>query len=207
MKKSITLFIILLLYTNSSFSQDEKDPKSVNHIMSKWGCKKSYAEWVMTKIDEFAVQVQSNFEYVTNSSDDYQTKIDNIPEIIDMSFVSKNSKIEVSSKHKVLPSTYKIKDYLFRMAKIKKIYGYSKVELLFKPDYLGIGKFSKTSDNSYELSLTMWQIFKSWGKDDQLAYYDQTRKNFRLIFFVDNENRLTEIKIDHVFVEETLNKK
>ena len=203
LKKILSVFLIVSFTTISG--QTDKET-SVNHIVNNWGCTRDYAEWVMSKIDEFALQIQSNFEYVTNSNDSYQVKINNIPSIINRSFVSNRSKIEVSSKTRKYPTTHYINNYLYRMAKIKKIYGYARVELLFKPDYLGIGKFSKTSENSYELSLTMWQIFKSWYADDQLAYYDHTRKNFRLIFFVDKDNRLTNIKVDHVFVEQTLDK-
>lgn len=202
-KKHIILVLIFLSIINS-YGQNHKYEKHIKHIMNTLNCERSYANWVISRIDNFSVKIQSNIEYIANSNDNYQTKINSIPNIISQNFVSNNSKIDVSSKNRKSLTTYTIREYLFHLAKIKKRYGYAKVELIFIPDYLGMGKFYKISDNTYELSITMWQVFKSWFRDSNIAYEDATRKKFRLIFYVNSRNELTNIKVDRVFVSETI---
>ncbi|MEM6684178.1 MAG: hypothetical protein AAF617_00170 [Bacteroidota bacterium] len=206
MTKKYILFLcfgLTISFATGQSSNPEYD-KAVQHVMSTLNCKRPYAEWVMSKIDEFSNQIQSDFEYIANSNDTYSKKIAYIPAMISRNFVSASALIGVSSTSRSYISNYSINQYLYRLVKIKERYGYTKVELLFSPDYLGIGQFYKTPDNNYELSITMWQIFRSWYGDSP-AYSDATRKKFRLIFYVDHKNRLKTIKVDRVFVSETVN--
>jgi hypothetical protein len=194
-------FFLLGIY---SFGQDSKYEVSVNHIMSTLECNRSYAEWVISRINDFSMQIQSDIEYIANSNESYSKKINDIPYIISQNFVSDYSKVDVSSSHSNSIKTYNIRQYLYRLSKVKKNNGYSKVELIFVPDYLGMGKFYKTSNNTYELSITMWQIFRAWFGENHTAYEDATRKKFRLIFYVNSMNKLTNIKVDRIFVSETI---
>lgn len=208
MKKKYIIFLSLL-FTISFYSQPSKYEQSVQHIKSTLNCDIEYAEWVISTINLFAKKLQSDIEYIANSDDTYSQKVNYIPKVISNSFVNRSSKIDVSSKTRKTISTYSIQQYLYRLSKLKKIYGYSKVELLYEPDYLGMGRFyGKYKDNSgdyYELSIAMWQVFRAWfGDNRMLAYGDVTKKKFRLRFYVDSENRLKHIKVNRVFVSETI---
>ena len=64
----------------------------------------------------------------------------------------------------------------YRLARLNE---HTQVQLLFNSNYLGIGTFKKFGINKYELSVSMWQIFKAWV-ENRVAYEDFTKKKFRL---------------------------
>lgn len=206
MKKQILFFTYLLfLLKIPVFGQENiRYHQSLLHIKNTLSVDEDYAKWMISKIDEFSVGLQSSIEYIANSNDTYSDKNQYISYTINKYFEGNLSKIEISSNttHEVVSRT--VNNYLYRLAKIKEIYGYDKVELIFRPDYLGMGTFYKVDNNTYELTITMIQVFKAWYGDDY-AYTDIARKKFRLNFHVDDKNCLTNIKVNHVLVAETYN--
>jgi len=203
--KQLLTSLLLLTFLNVLNAQTRYE-EIVNHVQTTVGCDADYAEWLMYKIDEFAKQLQDNISFIASANEPYEVKERIVKTVINESFESRFSYVDVSSIHAgvVNVSSSYVYRYLYRLSRLKDTYNYTKVELLFNPDYLGIGKFYKTDDSTYELSVTMIQIFRAWYGEN-VVYSDETRKKFRLNFHVDENNRLTGIKVDRILVTETKN--
>lgn len=208
MKKKYIIIAVFISSINFSFIYGQTPyEKAISNIKTVLNCDRDYAEWFIYKINNYAEKVQSDIEYIANSTDEYSIKITRITPIIRKWFKNENSIVEVSSlNHPDYCDQRTIQEYLYNLAKIKQRYNYIRVQLMFVPDYLGIGRFEKRiGENCYELSLTMWQIFTGWSKDG-VKYEDATRKKFRLLFYVDDKNRLVDIKAERILVAETIRK-
>lgn len=202
MKRTL-IFLLFSIYLSHSFAQSKYE-QAINQIRERFNCDENYAKWIVQKVDEFCTSLESDIEYVANSNDSYQSKIGYIDNtVIKNHFVNRQSQIDISSVNTQRINTTTISQYLYSLAKIKEKYGYTKVELLFDPDYLGIGTFHKVSSNCYELSVSIWQIFRAW-KRENISYSDATRKKLRLLFFVDKDGYVTDIKTDRIAVAQTV---
>ncbi|MFN3639032.1 MAG: hypothetical protein ACK4XY_11255, partial [Chloroherpetonaceae bacterium] len=78
---------------------------------------------------------------------------------------------------------------------------YTKVELTFQQDYLGMGQIYPDGTD-FELSISLWQIFRGW-KDNMLAYQDATKKKFRLAFKKIGDGKY-DVKIKEALATETI---
>lgn len=204
-----SLMCIMFFDLNLAKCQESsKLNKAIENIQKTLGKDREYATWIIKIIDEFSTSLQVNIEDIANSQDEYYRKKERINFIIQRFFVSSSSSVEVSTLR--LPSSiqsYDIYTYLNRLAKLNT--RYNRIELIFDPDYLGIGTFERGKLNgTFEISITMWQIFHGWI-DGRLSYEDATRKKFRLIFYVDENNHLKPngIKVDEILVAETIDLK
>lgn len=173
----------------------------LNNIQNKVKCSKKAALQLFRIINFFAEGIQTEISYIASSKDDMFIKEEKINFVIGRYFENKYSNVQVSSHNKKYVGNYPIHTYLHRIARLNR-YKYTKVELLFKPDYLGIGSFEKINDTKYELSISMWQIFQGWIGDN-LRYSDATKKKFRLNFNI--VGKKVTVAINEILVSETLN--
>ncbi|KPA14179.1 hypothetical protein MHK_005613 [Candidatus Magnetomorum sp. HK-1] len=171
------------------------------HIQEKVGCDERYAILLYQIINYFAEGIQTDLTYIAQSTDDLEYKEKRIKNTISRYFQSPESNVQVSSLSRSSIFDFSIHTYLHRLAKLRSRYRYTKVELIFEPDYLGISRFEKVGDSKYELSVSMWQKFVGYI-GDSVVYSDATRKKFRLYFVL---NEKPTVKIDEILVAETVN--
>lgn len=197
------LLLAFLFYVAMTHAQVlTRYEESLIHVQNTLNTDERSAKLIMNTIDEFCSGLQANIEYVANADIPYSNKSKYINFIVDEYFESNLSRIDISSNTRNTIITRPITEYLYRLSRIKDVYGYEKVELLFETDFLGMGTFQKVDDDVYEIAVTMIQIFKAWYGDGR-QYTDATRKKFRLNFYVDSENNLTKIRVNHILVAET----
>jgi len=212
--KKLTCCNIVLFFTLHCSSLVYSDSKSyddtlnsfdavINHIQERVGLSEESAIVLYQHINMFAEGIQTAITYIAQSSDDYDTKEKKIRYTISKYFDSPESTVQVSSLSRSTIFDYSIHTYLYRLARLRSRYHYTKVELIFEPDYLGISSFKKIGESKYELSVSMWQEFIGYI-GDSIAYSDATRKKFLLYFEFDERRRFT-IKIGQILVAETIN--
>ena len=207
LSKLILLSIFILIRVNGYCQDDEGYNAIINHIKSRIGCSYENAETILHVINFFSESIQAEFTDLASSSDPISEKESRIKYVIAKYFESANSMVQVSSITKKKRGikyifSYPIRTYLYRLAQLNK-YKYTRVELLYEPDYLGIGTFEKLGDNRYELSVSMWQLFRAWI-DETLVYEDATRKKFRLCFILDEDTNTAIVSISEILVSETV---
>jgi len=181
------------------YAQDAEYGTIIDTIQRNVGCDREAAEALLAVINYFAEGIQTEFSYLASSKDDIYIKEIRIKKTIQKYFESERSIVQVSNVHRKPIYDYEIRTYLDRLARLA-LYKYTRVELLFDPDYLGIGQFLQTGPNSYELSVSMWQIFRAW-MGNELAYADATKKKFRLNFVIEGDR--VQVKISEILVSET----
>ena len=193
--KSILLSILLVITCLSGKNQ------SIASIQESFNCPKRQAKALYVKLEQFIEGIQGEIEYCANAEETESVKQRKVSRIIDRYFESSESMVQLSSLSHEELYEYCILVYLRRLINLKKRYGYTKVKLLFKPDYLGIGKFYKISENEHELEVSMWQLFVGYFGERE-AYRDLTKKKFRLSFYTHEER--VDVKINEILVAETL---
>ena len=194
---------MLVLYTDSAYSRNDKFERIIYQIQSSLNCKRENAIKVFNIINIFSDRVQKIISEIASSDSSRQFNEEYINKVVQQYFESENSIVQVSSRSRNSLSTYYIKEYLYHLTRLKTKYGYTKVELTFDPEYLGLSKLEKVGTNKYELSVCMWQLFSGFIDDDEI-FSDATRKKFRFMFRKIN-NTLT-VSIDQICVAETISK-
>jgi len=202
----VLLFGVLVfasvLAQNNSNSEEVSDYDSIlNKIQTSIDCDRETAEAFLGLIENFAVKIQAEFTYLASSPDELAIKQKSIKSTIKKYFESENSLVSVSNVNRKPIYDYEVKVYLYRLATLIH-YKYTKVELLFDPDYLGISKFERIGPTSFELSVSMWQLFRGWV-GYELVYEDATRKKFRLRVHILSSGKV-ELKISEILVAETI---
>jgi hypothetical protein len=201
MKHLFALFSCLVL-TESLWAQDAAE-SAISHLQNGINCSREEAERLYRTINFFADGVTSDLTYIASSRDDFATKQKAINRTIRDYFENGNSIIQVSSisKDPENPDIYDftIRRYLYRLANMKN--RYTKVELTFQQDYLGMGQIYPDGQD-VELSSSLWQIFRGW-KDNLLAYQDATKKKFRLAFKKIGDDKY-DVKIKEALATETI---
>lgn len=197
------LATILFLALSRSLSAQDAAESAIAHLQNGIKCSREEAERLYRAINYFADGVTSDLTYIASSQDDFATKQKAINRAIRDYFESPNSIIQVSSisKNPDNPEIYDftIRRYLYRLANMKN--RYTKVELTFQQDYLGMGQIYPDG-NDFELSISLWQIFRGW-KDNALAYQDATKKKFRLAFKKIGDDKY-DVKIKEALATETI---
>jgi len=183
------------LVTDSAYEQ------IIDNIQKSFSSDRETAEAVLSIINYFAEGIQTEFSYLASSKDDINLKEIRIKKTIQKYFESESSLVQDSNVNRKPIDDYEVKAYLYRLATLIH-YKYTKVELLFDPDYLSIGTFLQTGPNSYELSLSMWQIFRAW-KGYELVDSDATKRKFRLGLTLLDDGTIR-IKIIEILVSETI---
>lgn len=197
------LFLLVMTIITSSLNASSSMSKSVLYLQNSFHCEYSTAKKLQHKIQCFVDGLQINISYLASSEDSYRIKRKRKNRFVDKYFESKNSTVQVSSKHRRRLREYEVSRYLDRLIRLKKIYGYTKVELIFVPEYLGIGKFHRISDHVYEVAISMKQIFMGYY-GERVVYSDITRKKFRLNFHLgSSSNDEVVIKTNEIYVNET----
>jgi ubiquitin len=174
--------------------------RTIESIQKQIGIDYSSAEKLFLGINYFAEGIQTNLTYLASSKDSFSEKDNIIKLTINDYFVSPKSQIQVSSLSHPDIYSYDIQAYLHDLSRLSNN-SYTKVELIFRPDYLGIGRIEKLRSGKYEISVSMKQMFRGWN-EGKIAYQDETRKKFRLVF--DFKGGSASIKINEILVAETI---
>jgi len=156
---------------------------------------------VLGNIADFSAGIQAELTYFASSDDSLSVKQRRIKYAIERYFESEKSLVQVSHVNRKPIDDYEVKVYLDRLAILNK-QQYTKVELLFDPDYLGVGPFTRTGENSYELGVSMWQTFRAW-RGDELIDSSATRRRFSLSFALSYKGT-THMRIRQIFDIETI---
>ncbi len=197
-----TLATTLFICSSGAESQAQVGfDRVVEHIQEKMGRDRDDAEAILLIIYSFVQDLQFQFTYIASSSDSYEAKIPVVKETIGRYFLSPHANIQVSSRTRGTVSDYSVSVYLDNLARLRSHRGYTKVELAFDPDYVGIGAIERTSQAEYQLSVNLWQTFKGW-RDNRVWYSDATQKKFRLI--IESTRDSIDIKIKEIKVSETV---
>lgn len=116
---------------------------AISHLQNGINCSREEAERLYRTINFFADGVTSDLTYIASSRDDFATKQKAINRTIRDYFENGNSIIQVSSISKDPENPdifdFTIRRYLYRLANMKN--RYTKVELTFQQDYLGMVLF------------------------------------------------------------------
>ena len=200
---NVSCIILICIYSSILYGQSNQI-ELIEHIQERVGLSKENAISLINMINNFAINLQTNITYMASSNDSRAIKEKKIDEIIKNYFMSVNSEVQVSSLNENRKlSAFKVFIYFQHLINLKKFYKYTKVELLFAPDYLGIGQFYHTKEKgTYEVSISMWQLFIGYVGDN-ISYKDLTKKKFRLFFKFVSEEGLY-IKVDQILVLHTL---
>ena len=172
----------------------------IEHIQSSVGCSRNSAESIFLLINYFAEGIQESFVYLATSKDELSVKNEKVKYTINKYFESRYSLVQVGVRNYSSIFEFAVHTYLRNLCR-KNRYKYTKVELEFNPDYLGIGSFEKTGENTYELSISMWMIFRGII-GDEVKYEDATRKKFRLNFFIQGDK--VQLTINEIIVAEII---
>jgi hypothetical protein len=156
---------------------------------------------ITNAIIAFMQDLEWRIGYIASSTDSPAQKDRMAQETIVKCFVSEESEVQVVNVRTKAIATYKVRFYLFRLARLRKIYGYTDVQLYFRPNYLGFGRVRKIADSTsrYEVSVSAEQIFIA-KREDIVAYRDITKKKFRVRFT--SASGGTRIKVDEILVGE-----
>jgi len=201
---AIIFIIQLLIAVFPAYSKNIAYEKIIKQIQNTLNCESSTAKKIFNIINMFADDIQSIISLIASSSNSNKFNERYIKEVVQQYFESEKSIVQVSSRSRENITTYFIKEYFYHLKNLKQKYGYTKVELTFDPEYLGMSKFEKVGRNKYELSVCMWQLFSGYVDDFEI-YNDATRKKFRFMFRK-IDNTLT-VSIDQICVAETISKK
>jgi len=203
MKIMLYFLIVFCVFNNVlisfGYAEDLHDLNTfINHVRYQMRCGREQALDLIYRITMFTEAIQTEIEYLASSNDNLDIKNQKVNYVINRFFESRSSIVQVSSKYSSKLTNWAVDTYLRRIAKMNR-YKYTKVELEFDQSYLGYGAIEKINSHNYEVSVSMWQIFKAYYGDN-IAYQDATRKKFRLNINTIND----EIRINQVAVAETV---
>lgn len=197
----VSLVAILLVFAAPLVANDQA--QILADIASTTHTDQETAVQVINAIVAFMHDLQSRFSYIASSTDAVTTKDNVARNTIQSCFVSDRSEIQVGSAYTRRIRTQPVNVYLYRLGRLRQLYGYTDVELYFRPKYLGIGRVYAIDGRpgTYEVSVSVVQIFKAW-KYEQPVYTDATTKKFRVRFELTSDDIL--VTVDEVLVTETL---
>jgi hypothetical protein len=197
------LFLVFSLGIAFPVSAQDASESAIQHLQNGINCSREEAERLYKTINFFADGVTSDLSYIASSEDGLAAKQKVINRTIKDYFENANSIIQVSSISKDPENPdifdYPIRRYLYRLANLRN--KYTKVELTFEQDYLGMGQIYPDGKD-FELSISLWQIFRGWA-DNAPMYQDATKKKFRLAF-KRQENDKYDVKIKEALATETI---
>jgi len=201
----IVFFLFPCKYTysevNISYNNTSEYDRVINHIQEKLSCDEKKAVRFYLFINYFAEGIQTEITYIAESAESMTIKEKKINYTISKYFESPYSNVQVSSLSRPSIFDFSIHTYLHRLARLRSRYHYTEVKIMFEPDYLGMSSVEKISENKYEISVAMWQMFKGYI-GDTIVYSDATRKKFRFLF--DYSNQMPSVKISEILVAETI---
>jgi len=212
LKFGIALLFVLLLIVAAiaNFAVKQKKTAENKHqteyeqiidsISENIRADRATAEAILNIINHVAEGIQAEFTYLASSDDDLKIKQGRFKSIIERYFESEKSLIQVTDIKRKPIHDYEVGLYLYHLATLRS--KYTKVELLFNPDYLGIGTFSKAEENSYEFSVSMWEIFRAWI-GNELANSQAAKKRFRLKLEFLSNGKL-QVQISDILIAETI---
>jgi hypothetical protein len=195
-------FVVLLGGISLSYGQDTSGySASIRNLQESFDCNYDTAVAYFNIIENFVEKVQTDFEDLASSDEDFSVKLKRVKPIITKYFENEYSNVQVSNLRngRIQLFDYPVRQYLVRLASKGKMF--SRVELLFWPDYLGMGRLYKVGEN-YEISVSMWQIFRGWI-ENRITYEDATKKKFRLVLIPLGNGRL-QLTIGEIMVTETI---
>lgn len=195
------IFLTALPLTTPTQSRGSDSYTEVlRHVQNRMGCDIQTAKAVILIINNFSENLQGHISDIasTNYAFDKRTLSNRI---IKDYFTGPLAKVQVSHLNSPHVNEYTISVYLSRLANLSHRKGYSKVELVFLPDYLGIGTLEKITPRHFELSVSMWQVFRGYFGDG-VGYEDWTRKKFRLNIYIHDDH--ISVKTGQILVAETL---
>ena len=174
----------------------------VRHLQEQLRCDYQTAKSVVLMIDDFTQGIQGSLSAIASTEIETSKKRGMVADTINSYFEGPDSIVQVSSRNRRNIREYRILTYLTNLWLLSHNNGYAHVELLFFPDYLGFGRLEQISTSHFELSVSMWQIFKAYYGDGVLAYSDATRKKFRLNIYIYGDT--VQVKTAEILVAETI---
>jgi hypothetical protein len=193
--------LILLVALHVGIYADDQQ-RIVSDIALTTGTDEQTATQILNAIISFMEDLQSKISYIASSSDDLSTKDRIALETVRCCFVSLNSEIQVASVATKRIRSVSAGVYFHRLARLKAVNGYAKVELFFRPDYLAMGRVYRVSDNpeTFEIAVSVAQVFKA-SRFDVYTYADSSTKKFRVRFAL-GQDTIT-VAVDEILISDT----
>jgi len=198
--------IIYLIIISVSYSSPNSSERSViYHIMTRLHCEKEDAVKFISIVESFINEIQDNITTIaSNNNIENNDKQYLINYTINRYFLSTSSQVQVSSIYRNIIRSYRIDTYLNRLSNLSKT-KYTRVQLLFAPNYLALGNIESYTDNelgqAYEFNVKMWQIFRAYF-GDSIAYEDATLKSYSLVFYKKTDR--WDLKVKNIAAKETV---
>jgi hypothetical protein len=187
----------LLLAVGVRATADDRE-KVIDDIVATTGASRATASQVINSIVDFMHDLQDRISYIASSTDSDGRKDAMARETIEICFVSDNSEVQVASPSSGRVTTRRVKLYLYNLARLKKLFGYTEVQLYFLPRYLGVGRIRTLGGGNYEVSVSAAQIFIGTIYEKRIV--EQTTKQFRVQFSLNDDEVI--VTVDEIVVSQ-----
>jgi len=193
----LTLLLLLIPY-NYGIADNPDYEKILLNIQVSLDCERNTAIKVFYAINQFIEKIQYILSNIgSTDSNLIQNNSEYIDKIVKEYFESDKSTVQVYSQDNIKITTYNIKEYLHNIVNLKKKYNFTKFELIYDRNYIGMTSLKKINDSKYKISVYMTQLFS--GYKDNATYNDEKKNIFSFILRITPNNTLN-IRIDNTLV-------
>lgn len=192
--------LIIVLSVSALVRADDR-ARIIDDIVANTGASRVTAGQVINAIIEFMHDLQNRITYIASSDVELESKKVAARNAVEECFVSGQSEVQIASATTGRVRTRPVEQYFFELSRLRERYGYTKVELYFLSDYLGVGRVHPLGGRQYELSISSDQIFIAY-KNERRAYFDKTTKQFRVRFTLTNDE--VHVTVNEILVTEVV---
>jgi uncharacterized caspase-like protein len=155
------------------------------------------AELFIDHVDEFARDLQNNFEKIASHETPNYLKENLIKYTVDNYFESPTSIVQTSTLNSLNIRNVAVKRYLTELAKLSKT---KRINLIFDKNYFSMGNIEyeyKNGENIYSFKVNMWAMFLECT-DSTSCYQEHHKKGFYMKL---QKNRM---RVGFILLEETV---